>query len=48
MKKSTLTFLGRDSGFGRENNSVYVKIDDKLVIIDFFLYKCLELLLFAL
>ena len=34
MKKSTLTFLGRDSGFGRENNSVYVKIDDKLVIID--------------
>ena len=34
MKKSTLTFLGRDSGFGRENNSVYVEIDDKLVIID--------------
>ena len=34
MKKSTLTFLGRDSGFGRENNSVYVEIDEKLVIID--------------
>ncbi len=34
MKKSILTFLGRDSGFGRENNSVYVEIDDKLVIIE--------------
>ena len=34
MKKPILTFLGRDSGFGRENNSVYVEIDDKLVIID--------------
>lgn len=34
MKKPILTFLGRDSGFGKENNSVYVEIDDKLVIID--------------
>lgn len=34
MKKSTLTFLGRDSGFGRENNAVYTEIDEKLLIID--------------
>lgn len=34
MKKPILTFLGRDYGFGRENNSVYVEIDDKLAIID--------------
>lgn len=34
MEKSILTFLGRDSGFGRENNAVYTEIDEKLLIID--------------
>lgn len=32
--ESTLTFLGRDSGFGDKNNSAYVELDGKLVIID--------------
>lgn len=34
MKKSVLTFLGRDSGFGEKNNSAYVEIDDDLILID--------------
>ena len=34
MNKSTLTFLGSDSGFGDNNNSAYIEIDSKLIIID--------------
>ena len=34
MENSTLTFLGRDSGFGENNNSAYVEIDNNLIIID--------------
>ena len=34
MKNSTLTFLGRDSGFGENNNSAYIEIDNNLIIID--------------
>lgn len=31
---STITFLGRDSGFGDNNNSGYIEIDNNLLIID--------------
>ena len=31
---SLLTFLGRDSGFGINNNSAYTIIDDNFVLID--------------
>lgn len=34
MNKSTLTFLGRDSGFGNRNNSAYFEANDKLTLID--------------
>lgn len=34
MKKQTLTFLGRDSGFGEKNNSAYIEIGDELILID--------------
>lgn len=34
MNKSTLTFLGRDSGFGNKNNSAYFETNDKLTLID--------------
>ena len=34
MKKQTLTFLGRDSGFGEKNNSAYIELEDKLILID--------------
>lgn len=34
MNKSTLTFLGRDSGFGDKNNSAYIEIENELIIID--------------
>ena len=34
MRNSILTFLGRDSGFGENNNSAYVEIDNNLIIID--------------
>ena len=34
MKKQTLTFLGRDSGFGEKNNSAYIEVEDKLILID--------------
>lgn len=34
MDKSTLTFIGRDSGFGNKNNSAYYESDDKLTLID--------------
>lgn len=34
MNKSTLTFLGRDSGFGNKNNSAYFETTDKLTLID--------------
>ena len=34
MKQQTLTFLGRDSGFGEKNNSAYIELEDKLILID--------------
>ncbi|MBR3134918.1 MAG: MBL fold metallo-hydrolase [Clostridia bacterium] len=30
----TLKFLGSDAGFGRENNSAYIEIENKLILID--------------
>ena len=27
----TLTFLGKDSGFGEKNNSSYIEIENKLI-----------------
>ena len=29
----TLTFLGKDSGFGEKNNSSYIEIENKLILI---------------
>ena len=34
MNDSLLTFLGSDSGFGDKNNSAYIEIEDKLILID--------------
>lgn len=34
MKKQTLRFLGRDSGFGKENNSTYIEHENKFFLID--------------
>lgn len=34
MKKSILTFLGSDAGFGEKNNSAYYETDDSLILID--------------
>ena len=34
MKKQTLTFLGRDSGFVEKNNSAYIELEDELILID--------------
>lgn len=34
MEKSTLTFLGRDAGFGEKNNSTYVETNEELLLID--------------
>ena len=34
MCNSTLTFLGSDAGFGDNNNSAYIEIDNKLILID--------------
>ena len=34
MKEKTLTFLGKDSGFGEHNNSAYIEDNNKLIIID--------------
>lgn len=34
MKKSVLKFLGSDSGFGHKNNSAYIEIKNKIIIID--------------
>lgn len=34
MKKSVLKFLGNDSGFGPKNNSAYIEIENKIIIID--------------
>ena len=30
----TLKFLGSDAGYGKENNSAYIEIDNKLILID--------------
>lgn len=34
MNDSTLTFTGSDAGFGDNNNSAYVEVDNQLIIID--------------
>lgn len=34
MENNILTFLGNDSGFGNNNNSAYLEIDNELFIID--------------
>ena len=34
MENKTLTFLGRDSGFGSKNNSAYYEQEDTLTLID--------------
>ena len=34
MKEQTLRFLGRDSGFGKENNSTYIEHENKFFLID--------------
>lgn len=31
---STLNFLGRDAGFGVNNNAAYIEIDKKFILID--------------
>ena len=31
---STLTFLGRDSGFGKKNNSAYYETENRFILID--------------
>lgn len=30
----TLNFLGSDAGYGKENNSAYIEIDNRLILID--------------
>ena len=34
MKEYTLSFLGRDSGFGKNNNSAFYETEKELIIID--------------
>ena len=34
MNNSTLNFTGSDSGFGDNNNSAYIEINNKLIVID--------------
>lgn len=34
VKMGILKFIGRDSGFGKNNNSAYVECGKKLIIID--------------
>ena len=34
MEKGSLTFLGKDSGFGKNNNSAYYIEKNELTIID--------------
>ena len=34
MKEQTLRFLGRDSGFGKDNNSTYIEHENKFFLID--------------
>ena len=34
MKKQTLTFLGRDLLYEEKNNSAYIEVEDKLILID--------------
>ena len=34
MGKQTLSFLGRDSGFGIKNNSAYIEYENKFILID--------------
>lgn len=34
MKYSVLQFLGSDSGFGEKNNSAYIELKNKIIIID--------------
>lgn len=34
MEDLNLKFLGKDSGFGNKNNSAYIEVDDKLILID--------------
>lgn len=31
---STLKFIGRESGFGDNNNSTYIETDNKFILID--------------
>ena len=33
MSKQTLTFLGRDSGFGNQNNSAYVELENNRILL---------------
>ena len=35
---STLKFLGRDSGFGKENNSAYIELENRFILIDCRIY----------
>ena len=34
MRKQTLSFLGRDSGFGIKKNSAYIEYENKFILID--------------
>ena len=34
VNNSTLKFIGSDAGFGDNNNSAYIEIDNKLILID--------------
>lgn len=34
MDNSLLKFLGSDSGFGENNNSAYIELEDRIIIID--------------
>lgn len=34
MENSALKFIGIESGFGKNNNSAYIELDDKFILID--------------
>lgn len=36
---STLTFIGKDAGFGDNNNCAYLEIDNKFILIDCRIYS---------
>lgn len=37
--KQTLKFLGKNSGFGENNNSAYIELENKFILIDCRIYS---------